>query len=232
LRVVTDTRILAGLERQAAERRALLDAGARRLGWKAGFGTAAAMAGLRIDAPLSGFMTDRTLLPDGGSMPVAGWGKAVLEPEIAVRLGTDLGPGASREQAAAAIDALAPAIELADLSGPLDDVEAILAGNIFHRAVVLGTFVPVGDGVGLDGLRVDVAGAGGPIAEDVDPTELLGDLADVVRLLADALPAADDRMRAGDVVITGSVIPGIAVSGGERVEVSAAGLGSVSVALG
>jgi 2-keto-4-pentenoate hydratase len=222
LRVVTDTRILAGLERQAAERRALLDAGARRLGWKAGFGTAAAMAGLGIDA----------LLPDGGSMPVAGWGKAVLEPEIAVRLGTDLGPGASREQAAAAIDALAPAIELADLSGPLDDVEAILAGNIFHRAVVLGTFVPVGDGVGLDGLRVDVAGAGGPIAEDVDPTELLGDLADVVRLLADALPAADDRMRAGDVVITGSVIPGIAVSGGERVEVSAAGLGSVSVALG
>jgi 2-keto-4-pentenoate hydratase len=229
--VVTDTRILAGLERQAAERRALLDAGARRLGWKAGFGTAAAMAGLGIDAPLSGFMTDRTLVPDGGSMSVAGWGKAVLEPEIAVRLGTDLGPGASREQAAAALDALAPAIELADLSGPLDDVEAILAANIFHRGVVLGTFMPLGDGVGLDGLRVDVAGADGPIAEDVDPTALLGDLADVVRHLADALSGADDGMRAGDVVITGSVVPGIAVSGGERVQVTAAGLGSVSVAL-
>lgn len=126
----------------------------------------------------------------------------------------------------------APAIELADLGGPLDDVEAILASDIFHRAVVLGSFVPLGDGDTLDGLRVSVGGADGPIAEDVDPTALLGDLAVVVRDLADALPAAGDAMRAGDVVITGSVVPAIAVTGGERLEVRVAGLGGVSVTLG
>lgn len=227
----TDARILAGLERQTVERRRLLDDGARRLGWKAGFGTAAAMEVLGTRAPLVGFMTDRTLLADGGSASVGDWDKAVLEPEIAVRLGTDLGPGATRDEAAAAIDALAPAIELADLSGPLDDVEAILAGDIFHRGVVLGTFVPLGGGVALGGLRVDVMGADGPLAEDVDPADLLGDLAEVVRHLADALPAADDAMRAGDVVITGSVVAPIAVTGAQRFEVRFAGLGSVSVVL-
>jgi 2-keto-4-pentenoate hydratase len=69
-------------------------------------------------------------------------------------------------------------------------------------------------------------------AQGVDPREVLGDLADVVRHLASQAPGAGDQLRAGDVVITGSAIPALPVAPGDRVEVRAAGLGAVSVQLG
>ena len=37
---------------------------------------------------------------------------------------------------------LAPALELVDLDLPFDDLEPILAGNIFQRGVVFGDEVP------------------------------------------------------------------------------------------
>jgi 2-keto-4-pentenoate hydratase len=224
-------KVIAGLEQQSAQRRRLFDEGARRLGWKAGFGTSAAMAGLGTTAPLIGFLTDQTLRPDGATCAIGDWVKPVLEPEVAVRLGTDLAAGASPQEAAAAIDALAAAIELVDLDGPADDVEAILAGNIFHRHVLLGSFAPLSSELGLDSIRLDVVAGPDTRAEAVDPRELLGDLAEVVRRLADQAPSAGDQLRAGDVIITGSVIPALAVAPGDRVEVRAAGLGAVSVRL-
>ena len=59
----------------------------------------------------------------------------------------------------------------------------------------------------------------------------LGWKAEIVRQLADALPGAEDRLRVGDVVITGSAVPAIPVAPGDRVEVRAPGLGAVAVEL-
>ena len=67
-----------------------------------------------------------------------GWANAVLEPEIAVYLGTDLPGDATLDQAAAAIAAISLAFELVDIDGPLTDAPAMLRGNVFHRGVVLG----------------------------------------------------------------------------------------------
>ena len=224
-----DPRIAAGLAAQGAARDELLADGARRVGWKAGFGTGAAMAKLSIDAPLVGFLTDRTLVVDG-SVAIDGWLKPTLEPELAIRVGADVAPGATRDDVLAAIDGLGPAIELISL-GAADDVEQILAGNIFHRAVLLGEIGPVPD-AGVAAARLAVHVDGEPVALDVDPAAVVGDLADVVRALAEQLPLAGDRMRAGDVVITGSAIPALALTGGERVEVVLAGAASVAVAIG
>lgn len=224
-----DPRITAGLAAQATARDTLLSGGARRLGWKAGFGTAAALEKLGTSAPLVGFLTDRTLVLDG-AVGIDGWEHATLEPELAIRVGADVAPGASRDEVLAAIDAIGPAIELID-PGAADDVEAILAGNIFHRAVLLGEMGSVPDG-GVDTARLAVHVDGEPVALDVDPSDVVGPLVDVVRALADQLPLAGDRMRAGDVIITGSAIPALALTGGERVEVVLQGAGSVAVAIG
>ena len=77
-------------------------------------------------------------MPSGGSVSVAGWTKAVLEPEVAVHLGSDLPGGAGEDAAREAIGALGAAFELADIDFPPDDPEAILAANVYQRAVVLG----------------------------------------------------------------------------------------------
>jgi 2-keto-4-pentenoate hydratase len=142
-----DERVRAGLARQLATRRALLDDGAEHLGWKVGVGTPAAMAAIGTDGPLVGFLTRRGELAPGAEAVIADWGAPVAEAEIAVRLGTDLEAGATRERAAAAVDAVAPAIELADVAGDRTDVEAVVAGNVFHRHVLLGPWDPARAGL-------------------------------------------------------------------------------------
>jgi 2-oxo-3-hexenedioate decarboxylase len=225
-----DPRIRDGLAAQATARQARLDGGATRLGWKAGLGTAAAMERVGTRAPVVGFLTSATLVPDGGEVDVAGWDAPMLEAEVAVRLGRDLPAGADRDQALAAVEAIAPAIELVDLGAP-DDLEAVLAGNVFHRAVLLGAFAPCPAGAGLAAARLDVHVGTAEGTTGVDPALLLGDLADVLRALADQLPAADAAMRAGDVIITGAAIAAIPLTAGARAHVALAGGAAVSVAV-
>jgi 2-keto-4-pentenoate hydratase len=201
-----------------------LDGGATRLGWKAGMGTAAAMAKLGTDAPLFGHLTDAGLLPTGATARLDGWGQPTLEPEIALRMGRDLPPGADRAAVVDAIDAAAPAIELVDLAGAgTSTIAEILAGNIFHRHVLLGDFAPVAGEAQLAAIRMDVHRGGGDVQEGIDPALVLGDLATIVGHLADALAAAGQALRAGDVVITGSAIAAIPVRPGDTVEVAALG---------
>jgi 2-keto-4-pentenoate hydratase len=216
-----------GLRRQEALGRELLDQGAARLGWKAGFGTAAAMEKLGTGGPLVGFLTDATLAPSGSTVDVAGWTKPVLEPEVAVRLGADIGADQGLEQALGAIDAVGAAIELVDLGEVSDDAGAILAANIFHRHVLLGDFLPL-DGV-LEDVRMDVLSGGVVHAEAVDPAATLGPLGEVVRGLADLLANSPEGLRAGDVIITGAAIKPFELSGGETVEVRV-GASAVAVA--
>jgi 2-keto-4-pentenoate hydratase len=223
--------VLAGLAQQSTVRARVLDEGARHLGWKAGFGTSAAMESLGTTAPLIGFLTDRSLRSGGATCAIGDWVKPVLEPEVAVRLGSDLAPGADRDAAAAAIDAVATAIELIDLDGPVDDVETMLAGNLFHRHVLLGAFAPLSEDLRLDAVALDVVRDGETLAQGADPSAVLGDLAQVVRDLADQAPHAGQPLRAGDVVITGSAIPGVPISPGQRFEIRAAGPAPVSVQL-
>src|ERR1700710_727812 len=87
-----------GLKPQEAGSRELLDSGAKRLGWKAGFGTAAATRKLGTDGPLVGFLTDSTLAPSGTTIDVAGWEKPVLETEVGLRLDADVVAGEGREE--------------------------------------------------------------------------------------------------------------------------------------
>src|SRR5204863_27590 len=86
--------------------------------------------------PGEGQVAGRVDLP----LPGLGLGDAarIAEPEVAIHLGRDVPARAGGEAARAAIAALGAAIELVDIDRPLDDLEAILAANVFHRAVVLG----------------------------------------------------------------------------------------------
>jgi len=224
-----DPRIARGMERQMVARAALLDEGATAIGWKAGMGIAPAMERLGTTGPLAGFLTDRTLLASGAEIDVSGYAAPIVEPEIALRIGARVRPGADRAEVAAAIDAAAPAIEIADLHDLGDDVEGILAANIFHRAVVLGEFDTSRAGARVDDVRVDLDGEQQRYAEAAVPETLLGDLVEVVRHVGEHAAAAGHLLRPGDVIITGSIVPPVAVVAPERITARFAGLGAVSV---
>lgn len=211
-----DPRVVEGLERQLAERRRLLDAGAAHVGWKVGLGSEAVMETLSIGAPLVGFLTDRTGVESGGVIDADHWERGLVEFEIAVYMGRDLGPGASDREAADAVAALGPAIEVANADLPLgpDSVADILAGDVFHRATVLGASDPARAGIDLSGLtgRVSVDGEERAVVDDV--ATATAPLEEIVRVVADTLASRGELLSAGDVVLTGTIVPPIPVSDG------------------
>ena len=204
------------------------DTGAEHLGWKVGFGAPAAMARLGLDRPLVGALTEGRRLPPGASVTVEGWTHGLIEAEVAAYVGRDVAGDATAREALAAVDGWSLAVELADLDLPPDDVEEILAGNIYHRWVLLGDVVsdlpdPRGVVVSRDGVEA---------AATDRPDDLVGELGWVLATTASTLSAAGAALRAGDVVITGSMVPQMPIAAGESWEVAVAGLGRLDVHLG
>jgi 2-keto-4-pentenoate hydratase len=201
-----DARIAAGMRAQLELRRRAIAAGAQPIGWKVGFGAPTALAKLAISGPLIGFMLDRNVLAPGATVPLAGWVKPAAEPEIAVEIAADLPGGGTRAAAADAIGAIGPAIELADVAFPPEDVATILAGNIFHRHVLLGPRDRGRKGGRTDGLHARIQRNGAAHADTTELEANTGKLVDIVRHVADVLAACGEQLRAGDVIIAGSVI--------------------------
>jgi len=209
---VADPRIKAGLERQFAALRELTGARHTLLGWKVGFGAPAAMQKLRIAAPLTGFLLAENRLPSGAICALKGWVKPVLEPEIAVHLGRDLAAGASEDEARAAIAGLGAAIELADLSFAPEDPERILAENIYQRHVILGAVDRTRAGARLDGFVAHLLVDGQETASIADLEANTGRIVPIVKQVADTLGAMGETLRAGQVIIAGSVVPPVFVT--------------------
>lgn len=212
-----DDRVRAGMERQLATRRTLLEDGAGRLGWKAGFGAPEALEGFGTAGPLVGFLTDRTLLEDGSTVSIDGWRNPRIEHEMFVRFGRDLGEGSDSDDVRASIDALGPAFEIVDIHPAPEDVEEILAGNIFHRAVILGEADDGRAGADIDGVAALIS-VNGVVHDTPDDLESgTGPILDTVAWVADTLADAGLSIRSGDVLITGSVIPPVPVTPGTQV---------------
>lgn len=222
-----DGRIIEGMRRQA-EAISESNAGAGRLGWKAGFGTEATMSLIQTTQPLAGFLTDRTLLDSGASVAIGNWGMPLIEAEVAVRVDTEVNPGDSPGDATAAIGAVAAAIELVDF-GSIEILEEILAGNIFHRQVLIGEFVELPP-EGLDVIRISIT-ANGEESDPVDPRDALGDLGTVVAALADQAGLTGESIKPGDIVITGAAVPPAPIAAGDLYEVAITGGSSTSVEL-
>jgi 2-keto-4-pentenoate hydratase len=211
--LAADPRVRRGMEAQLELRRQRLAAGDSPLGWKVGFGTPEAFEALGTSAPLVGFLLRSALVPSGTDYSIEGFGRPALEPEVAVRVGEDGAPAA-----------LGPAFEIADVEATTD-VERILAIDIFQRGVMLG---PMVERAALEGASalVTVNGEATPVA---DPEALPGRIPEVLGHLAAFLPEFGERLRPGDVVITGSIVPPLRVKPGDRVEYELDGIASVSI---
>jgi 2-keto-4-pentenoate hydratase len=216
---------------QLARRAAALAAGEGALGWKVGFGSPAALARLAIAAPLVGFLTQRALVAPGAIVAVGGWTKPVAEPEVALHLARDVEPGSTPEAVAAAISGVGPAIELADVDREPDDVEAILAGNIYQRAVVLGAADASRAGAAVAGLEARVYRNGQEEARTTEIEALTGELVPLVRHVADLVAGFGARLREGEIVIAGSVVPPLTVRPPEEIRFELEPVGEVAVRL-
>jgi len=227
-----DPGALRGLKRALADRQKKLDAGSQPLGWKVGFGGPAALEMLGISRPLVGYLLHDGLLVSGTTVSIKDWTKPVAEPEIAITMGRDLPGGGDKDDAAAAIAGIGPAIELADVVVPPENAEDIVAANINHAAVILGGFDRSRAGARLDGLSGHVMRSGRELALVEDLEANTGTLIDIVRSVADTLGDVGETLREGEIIIAGSVTPPIFLEPDDfGISFELVGLGSVSVTL-
>ena len=212
-----DPAVRAGMERMLASRERLLAAGARPLGWKLAFGAPAVLETLGLSGPLVGFLTDEAQVKSGGEVMVEGWQAPKLEPEIAIQLG----PGGE------GVAAISAAIELVDLDLPLTEIEEVLAGDAFHRGVVLGEPVPRPGGP----LAVAVECGGERVGGSDDAEAAVGRLEELAAYVSGYLERFGAECREGEVIISGSTVPMLDVAAGETWGNSVAGVGRVEVSL-
>jgi 2-keto-4-pentenoate hydratase len=211
--------IVAGMERLLACRAELVAGGATPIGWKLAFGTEAAMSKVGTTGPVVGFLTDATLIAPGGACPIEGWTAPKLEPEIAIHLGAG-GEG---------VAGISAAIELADADQPPTEIESVLAGDIYHRAVVLDRTVaptpldhPVAARIERDGEEY---------AATADAEAEVGRIEELAAWTVDYLRHFGVETAAGEVVISGSVVPLLDIAPGQNLRNELRDVGSVDVSV-
>jgi 2-keto-4-pentenoate hydratase len=209
----SDPRIVEALVQQLTEWRRTLDGGAGRVGWKIGINVPDAQRKLGIDEPVIGHLTTATQLPDGAEFDGSAATELRIEPEVALHMGVN-----------GEIAGYGAAIEIVDTGDPPPEVERIVATNIFHRGFVLAEAQPAMPA----GLEAEVRMDGQLRASGEAPPHFT----DVVELVSRLLHDAGEELRAGDVIIAGSLTPPQPVQRGERVEVGLGPLGSLSVSIG
>jgi len=161
-----------------------------------------------IDSPIAGVVLSDRVHACGAVLNTSSYGRMGVEFEIAVRLKRDFAPEGmpSLAEVAAAVDAVCPAVEIVDDRradyGALD-VLSLIADNSWNAGIVLGDFVQVwpdlatAEGeVFVDGHALD-RGSGG---------DVLGHPFQPVAWLASHLAAQGGGLRAGDIVMTGSIV--------------------------
>jgi 2-keto-4-pentenoate hydratase len=205
------------MNQQLRWRRELLRSGKMPLGWKLAFGAPAALQRLRIHEPLVGFLMAEAVLPSGSNVSLGGWKKPAAEPEITVYLGKDLPASADRKTISEAIAGLGAAIELADVDHPSEDVEGTLVRNIYQRHVVLGGCDSAHAGGSLAGLRGRVFHNGAELSNTSDFEALTGELIHIVGHVATLLSHFDETLRAGQIIIAGSITLPVWVQPGDTI---------------
>lgn len=209
-----DPRLIRATRLQLEERDAALADGAERVGWKLGMGDSERIG----SGPAVGHLTSATRLEPGASVCIAAYEAPHADVEIAVQFAADADPEVDVSRA---IGGYACALELVDLGTSGDPPDAIVATNIFHRAFALGPRVDrLPDGV------VGTLLVNGTVRA-VCPAD---DLSKRLRRTAQLLAEVGEELRAGDWVITGSVVQE-PVAEGDELCADLGPLGSVTLQL-
>jgi len=221
------------LERAYALQRGLEQAviarGERVVGYKVGLTTTALQERFGLSEPVLGFLLASGVFGSGDAVPLSRFIAIGLEVEIAFLLKADLaGPGVSAASALLAVEGAVPSFELIDfrLSGTPRGVD-VVADGVYTNAIVLGR--PLTPLAGLDlALEGVVLEQDGQIVATQTAAEVLGNPLVSLAWAANALGRMGRGLRAGDLVLTGSISKVLRPTAGQSVRASFTRLGSVA----
>jgi 2-keto-4-pentenoate hydratase len=202
--------------------------GARRVGWKVGLTSTAIQQQFQVHEPVFGCLLEDGRLGSGHVFRRDRLIEPGFENELCIVMGSELGPGASREDVAAAVARVHPAFEIIETRGDLTRQLALaLADNAQQKAFVIGPAVERAALPALDRVTVGVRINGDEVAA-ADGSAVLGHPYNSVAWLAAKLAQFGEKVQAGDCIMSGSFTRQFPLARGDRIEASFAGIGSVS----
>ena len=202
------------------------------VGYKVGLTSATMQAFCRIDHPIAGVVLGSRVHRSGGGVRRADFGRLGLEFEIAVRIKSDIpstGKAFTAEVIAPHIDGVCAAIELVDdrdADYAALDVRSLVADNSWNGGIVLSEFRSTWP---------DLAPLPGRATKDGEPVgegygrDILGHPFNSVAWLATHLASRGAALKAGQIVMTGSVMKTVFPERDAHYRFAIEGLGAVEV---
>ncbi|MDM5327609.1 fumarylacetoacetate hydrolase family protein [Neobacillus sp. CF12] len=207
-----------------------LNEGKRMIGPKMGLTSLAKMKQMGVEEPIYGYVFDYMLIENGGKARLSDQIHPKVEAEIAFVMGEDLeGPGVTGAQVLAKTEYVLPALEIIDsryenFNFTLPDV---IADNASTSRVVFGTSLKKPDQFELDLVGATLS-INGEIKELGAGAAVLGHPAHSVAMLANMLARKGEKVRKGDVILTGGITGAIRLNYGDIVSGKFDGLGEVT----
>ncbi|MBW8036337.1 MAG: 2-oxopent-4-enoate hydratase [Planctomycetes bacterium] len=219
-----------GVSTRLLERR--LDSGETVIGKKIGVTSKAVQNMLNVYQPDFGYLTDAMVYESGGTIPVT---EKMIQPkaegEIAFILKKDLkGPGVTTSDVLQATDFVVPCFEIVD-SRVRDwniKIQDTISDNASCGYFALGNQA-------ADPRKLDLSTVGmvfernGSVVATGAGAAALGSPLICVAWLANTLGQFDITLKAGEVILSGSLVPLIPIESGDHMTVQIGGIGSASL---
>ncbi len=206
-------------------------AGENIVGKKIGVTSAPVQEMLGVFQPDFGFLTDGMIFADGADIPIAGHMIAPrAEGEIAFRLKSDLvGPGVTGQDVLDATESIMACFEIVDsrIADWKIKIEDTVADNASCGVYVLGTNEVDPRDLELANLAMRVYKNGELNCEGVS-SAVQGSPLTAVAWLANTLGEFGIPFKAGEVILSGSLVPLIPVVAGDKMSLEIEGLGGCS----
>ena len=227
LSLVHDLSLEQAYEIQRLSIQQRLARGERRVGVKMGLTSRAKMEQVGVDRVIWGRLTDAMQVEEGSRISLSNYVHPRAEPEVAFLLKQPLAGKVTITEAAAAVEAVAPAIEIIDsryenFKFSLSDV---VADNSSSSGFVVGRWNR--PDLDIDNLGIVLEVNGRP-AQVGSSAAILGSPWRALVAAAELSALADEPLQTGWIVLAGGATAAVALRPGARVRATIAQLGNVS----
>ena len=202
--------------------------GERRIGMKMGMTSRAKMQQMGVQEMTWGRLCDGMLLEEGGDITLSSFIHPRIEPELAFLIGKPLSGKVTAAQALAAVEGVAPAMEVVDsrykdFQFTLTDV---VADNSSAAGLIVGAWSRPDQDLSNLGVVLEVNGM---VVDTASTAAVLGHPLRALVAAARLVGAAGETLHPGDIVLSGGITAAHAVSAGETIRATMQNLGFAMV---
>jgi 2-keto-4-pentenoate hydratase len=210
-----------------------VEQGEIQAGWKVGMMSKTMREMLGGNEPVFGYLLESARFQGPQTFAFGDLSSPMVEHEILITMGKDLGPDATPQKARDAISTIAPAFEIIEMRGEnvLSDIPLFLIDNIGQRAFVHGNEIPLHDDLDFGSVKAEIRVNNNLIATAIGRDAIDNQL-QTVAWLANALRRQGRQLRAGQRIMSGTFIKPTPVTKGDAFETTFSDIGTVSTSFG